>query len=165
MPRFIFFVQHHVLTLELLHLTCFQKSLPAIVLSRALLNFLSSQRQFCSLCPSLLGSQQTALLCPIVSLLNTAHIQYLASSPPWSISVNPIQSESFFVNWTSCWSQDKTGRTSLWARLSYGPCSPRKSSYSRSDCIYYFLLIDHFMGEFWGVNDITGDLHVFVAIS
>ena len=27
-----------------------------------------------------------------------------------------------------------------------------------------FLLIDHFMGEFWGLNDITGDLHIFIAI-
>lgn len=97
-------------------------------------------------CPSLLGSQQTALLCPIISHQNTAHIQYLAFSPPWSISVDPIQSESLFVYWTWCWSQGKTGRTSLWARLGHGPCSPRKSSYSRSDCIYYFLIDWPFYG-------------------
>ena len=27
-----------------------------------------------------------------------------------------------------------------------------------------FLLIDHLMDEFWGLDDITGDLHIFTAI-
>ena len=69
MPMFIFFVLHHVLAQEFLHLTCLPKSLPAVVLSRALLNSLSSQRQSCSLSAHHSGSQQTALLCQIVSHL------------------------------------------------------------------------------------------------
>ena len=43
------------------------------------------------------------------------------------------------VYWTWCWSQGITGRISLWCSIGHGPCSPRRSSHSCSDCIYYFL--------------------------
>lgn len=53
----------------------------------------------------------------------------------------------------------------LWARLGHGPCSSLRSSYL-AKCISFtiFLLIDHLMDEFWGLDDITGDLHIFITI-
>ena len=138
MPMFIFFVLHHVLAQEFLHLTCLPKSLPAVVLSRALLNSLSSQRQSCSLSAHHSGSQQTALLCQIVSHL-TLQIDRTLLSRHLGLFLWIHSNLSPSVYWTWCWSQGITGRISLWCSIGHGPCSPRRSSDSCSDCIYYFL--------------------------
>ena len=89
-----------------------------------------------SLCLALLGSQQTALLCPLVPSLHTAHSQS-AFSPPWSISGDALQ-----LVWVPLCVEpgvDLKGRTQEhlpWGPLGLCPYRACKFSYSCSNCVF-----------------------------
>lgn len=119
-----------------------------------------------SLCTPLLGSQQAALLCPLVSSLHTAHLQFFPFSTLVGLCgfiLDPVcLSCSVCCTWG--WSQGKARGASALDT----PSSPSLQSQEKQLFLQQLLLLfSCWLIILWvkaEVNYLTGDLCIFIAI-
>ena len=117
-----------------------------------------------ALCPSLSGSQQTALLCPQCPLC-TPHIHSLLSHHPGpSLGMHCSWSESLCVWDLGLTSREKHRSFSRGLPLGFVPTEPVNAAIPAATAFSIFLLIDYLVCEIWGLKVFAGDLCIFTAI-
>ena len=105
------------------------------------------------ICPPGSWSQQTALLCPLVPSLHTAHLQlpcFLTTLVDLCVSILVVCGP-LHVSFLETSLEPEPGGLTHCTRFGHCPCRPRKSSHTCSYCIHWPCW-HHVVGEGWGLN-------------
>lgn len=116
-----------------------------------------------SLCTPLLGSQQAALLCPLVSSLHTARLQFFPFSTLVGLCgfIRSSLSKLLCLLYLGMISRQSQRSFHIGYPFVTIPAEPGKAAIPAAIAFTIFLLIDHLVGEGWGKLSHRWSLHFY----